>query len=205
MGRRSCRRHACAVILAAVAIRMPAIADPKPPADPRDPVIDASDAGKKSLEVPVTIINARGDRREGSLILDFESLSVPAASGDATAETIPVKQIRSIEFLRWEGRKIRLNEYAFYPCQVRITLVDGRSRESGRPIPALARLRFRDSGVTRYIHSSFYDYRVKDAWKNSGQRDPHYPELHPHPETIMQILFSRGQGPVPGLLEQLFR
>jgi hypothetical protein len=164
-------------------------------AGPVVPVAPFADFGKATAagEVRVSVTRARGEVLEGVLIVSFTSVDLPTGGG---TRSVALADLASIEFVRWQGQKRRNNEYAFYPSQVRVTLMDKSVIETSG-IRALGRLRLMTGGRRRTLYSYFFDYREKDAWKNSGQKEMAYPETNPHADTVVKIAFIQGAGQNP--------
>ncbi len=177
---------------------------------PKDPVSPSADfsgkEGDRQHAVRAALVKARGERLEGELFLAFTSLNLSVAgTGGAKIRTVPLAGIAAIEFVRWQGRKRRDNEYAFYPTRIRVTLADKTVIESGINTTSLYRLRLRTGGRTISLYTFFFEYREKDAWKNSGEKTMAYPETNPHADTVVRIemLHESGTNPLDAIIKML--
>jgi hypothetical protein len=183
------RRTACAVIVALPLLTMAAEEKALDPKDPVSPSADfhGKDEGGRSW-VRAALVKARGERLEGELLVTFASLDLDIiVDNNPKKRSVPLAEISSIEFTRWQGQRRRNNEYAFYPSLIRVTLADKTVVESGAGIRMLYKLRLRTGERSRTHYSYFFDYREKNAWKNSGEKEMTYPEKNPHGETVVKI------------------
>ncbi len=167
---------------------------PRSPEDPSAPSVevrDRRDSGR-ATDLPATVVNARGDKRTGSLVVKFGSLEVETMEGGARRKTaVAIADIESIEFTRWRGTERRKHEFTFYPSDMKIILRDKKMLLCTGGAALLNRLAFRSGGESRFIYSYFYDYWKNNAWRNSGQSDRNYPETNPFGDTLVKILFLR--------------
>jgi hypothetical protein len=175
---------------------------------PKDPAAPAVDQGGKRADlqswVRVALARARGERIEGELLVSFASLDLPVPGEKHPAKKqVALADISSIEFVRWRGQARNKNEYAFYHSEVRVTLADKTVVLSAMNIRALNRLRVRNGDRVRSLYTYFLDYRDKDAWRNSGQKEMKYPETNPHADTVVSITFLHE--PEAGLLDLFFK
>jgi hypothetical protein len=174
------------------------------PAEPSVPGVDIGGAkgqgGEK--ELAVTVVTVKGESMTGSIIIKSETLEIEIdENGASVKKALPLAAIDTIEFSRWRGMQRRKNEFAFYPSLTKITMTDKKIYECARAIPALNRLLFKNYRGKRFLYAYFYDYRVKDRWKNSGEQDLRYPETNPLAGTLLKITFARAETKNP--LEQL--
>jgi hypothetical protein len=163
---------------------------------PKDPVVPYTDPGGKEGDrqswVRASLVKARGERIEGELQLSFTTLELDViVDNNPAKKSVPLAEISSIEFVRWQGRKRRNNEYAFYHSEIRVTLVDKTAIQCKKNVRELNRLRLRNGDRTGSLYTYFLDYREKDAWRNSGQKEMNYPETNPHGATVVRINFIR--------------
>jgi hypothetical protein len=161
---------------------------------PKDPMPPSADLrgkeGERQSWVRASLVRARGDRLEGELSVSFPSLNLSVeGTGGAKNRTVTLVEITAIEFTLWQGRMRRKNEYAFYPVRMRVTLADRSVIETGMNTLEFHRLRLRTGERTRTYYTYFFDYREKDAWKNSGMKDMKYPETNPLGDTVVKIIF----------------
>ncbi len=167
---------------------------PRSPKDPPPPSVDLRDLkeGKRETNISSTIVNARGDKKTGSLEMQTGSIEVTVVEERAHIKTaVAIADIDSIEITRWRPIERRRNEFVFYPAEIRIVLRDRKTLLCAGSVPLLNRLSFKDSGGSRFVYSYFFDYWKHDAWKNCGRSDKSYPETNPPDETLVKIVFIR--------------
>ena len=187
--RSTVRRTVCAVI---IALPLLCAAAEEQAAAPKDPVSPSADfhgreEGGRSW-VRAALTKARGERLEGELLLSFATLDLDTPAGNGPArKSVPLAEISFIEFVRWQGQKRGKNEYLFNPVRIRVTMTDRTVIESRINTRALYRLRLKTGDRTRTLFPCFFEYREKDAWKNSGEKDVKYPETNPNGETVVKI------------------
>ncbi|HOD13305.1 MAG TPA: hypothetical protein PLA65_16900 [Spirochaetota bacterium] len=204
---RTIRRMVWAVI---VALPLLSVAAEEKAPGPKDPVSPSADFRGKVESggswVRAALVTAQGGRIEGELLLPFATLELGVpADGTAKKRPVPLAEIASIEFTRWRGQRRQKNEYAFYPSLIRVTLADKTALETGAGIRVLHKLRLRTGERSRTLYSYFFDYREKDAWKNSGEKDMAYPEKNPHGETVIKIelVHSSETSPLDAIIKLL--
>ena len=164
---------------------------PKDPSVPPVELLDRKYTGREKA-MAATIVTARGDKKTGTLDVTFGAIDVELVEEGARRKTsVALADIESIEFTRWRGIERRKNEFAFYPCEIRIVLRDRKQLLCAGRIPVLNRLSFRQGGESRFIYSFFYDYLKGGSWKNSGQAGREYPETNPFGDTLVRIIFIR--------------
>jgi hypothetical protein len=182
------------IILASVM----AAADPRPPAEPTDPVVDfsaPSSTASQFLVFSASLISATGQRMSGSLLLKFDSIGIDIGkNGSVEKRKIEILRIKRIDFIEWKGKSLGNNGFVFYPSRTRFTLQDGESHVCDHDIGVLNRMLFKDSGGTRAVYTYFYDYRKQGVWENSGRPEIDYPENNPLEDTIVTIIFDRNAG-----------
>jgi hypothetical protein len=171
-----------------------ALADPRTPDNPVEPKVELD--GKKDKEKSqccrVSMINARGTKITGSLVLtaDYIQISVSEKRG-AEKKKIYLSTIETIEFLKWKGVEVGANEFVFYPSQIKFTLTDKSVIECGSNVKVLNKLTLMDGKKKHIGHTYFYDYWENDAWRGAAQPDKLYPETNPNQDTIVRIFFIR--------------
>jgi hypothetical protein len=187
-------RMAVIVLLAAWSLQAPAQSVKEPVA----PQVLSSE-NKKSpapesarMTLPVTLVFAGGERLKGQLYLKVRNFTL---SGRETvtgrSETIALADVADISIRRWRAREHKKTRYLFVPCDVIITLAGGSVYRCGR-MPLPGSIDFGDSpGKKSSFYCTFYDYLEKGVWRNSRSRDRHYPELNPHPRTVVEIIPDR--------------
>jgi hypothetical protein len=178
---------------------------PAPPKVPEEPSVrPVKEEEKTGGEAPVLLVTARGKKTRGRLRIKAPDLDIPVLHGDAVKPLkVAIASIDSIEFLRWEGRERRKNEFEYRPVMVRFTLRDGKVVLSAGHIPSLDRLSFRDGGRERTVFSCFRDYRKNGRWVHSGAAAIDHPEKNPHGDTLVRIEFETP--PAFNPLEMLFK
>lgn len=161
----------------------------KGPADPADP--DVHLKGEEPHRFAVTVVNARGGRRSGTIDLPADTVGVSAVAGpEVKSMTLRVRDIDRIEITSWQGSRRRNNGYQFVPHRANVLLRDGSVVQCRGAIDFLTRLVLRQGGRRARVYTWFYDYREKNRWRSSGEEDLDYPETHPHEETVVRIHFG---------------
>lgn len=163
---------------------------------PKDPVTPYTDPGGKVGDrqswVRASLVRAKGERLEGELMFSSAALDLETiGNNSAGKKSVPIAEISCIEFIRWQGQKRRKNEYAFYHSEIRVTLADKTAIQCKKNVRELNRLRLRNGDRTVSLFTYFFDYRDKDAWRNSGQKEMNYPETNPHGATVVRINLIR--------------
>lgn len=208
------RRRMMAALMLAAALALPRLnaveqktgsGGVRAPNEPAAPDVDMEKKKRPDGDgVPATVEMATGEKMTGVLVITFDSLEIETAeAGGSRVTAVPLGAIDSIEFIRWAGKELRKNEFAFYHAAARITLTDKKVIESVRNIPALNRLVFKDAKGSRRLYSFFYDYRKDGTWKNSGKADIAYPETNPHGDALVRIMFLKKEEVNP--LDTIFR
>jgi hypothetical protein len=171
-----------------------ASADPRLPDNPDAPKVDVNEqkVKEKYQNYQVSLINAKGEMKSGSLMLTFDSIDVNISdTGANEIRKISLSSIDSIEFIRWKGTEVRKNAFVFYPSQINILLSDKKTIECFSNIKQLNKLGLRDGKRIHNAYAYFFDYREKNVWRNSGQADMLFPETNPHENTVVRITFNR--------------
>jgi len=170
-----------------------ASADPRHPDNPVAPKVDVNEQkDKEKQNYQVSLINARGEKKSGSLVLTFDSIDVNVSdTGANEIRKISLSSIDSIEFIRWKGTEVRKNVFMFHPSQINILLSDKKTLECRSNIKQFNKISFRDGKRIHIAYAYFFDYRENNVWRNSGQADMLYPETNPHENTVVRIIFNR--------------
>jgi hypothetical protein len=164
------------------------------PSEPAVPGVDIGGGQGGEKEFTVAVVTVKGDAMTGSFMIQSDTIVIEIGeNGASVKKSLTLAAIDSIEFTRWRGIQRRKNEYVFYPSLTKITMADKKIYECARAVPALNRVLFKNFRGKRYLYAYFYDYRVKDKWKNSGESDLRYPETNPAAGTLVRITFSRAE------------
>lgn len=189
----------CAIAAIAADEKAPGL---KEPASPSVEFRGREESGQSWVRA--ALVRARGERLEGELLLAFAALDLETVADNKPAKrSVPLAEIASIEFTRWQGYRRRKNEYAFYPALVRVTLADKSVVASRANLRMLYTLRLRTGDRVRTYYSYFFDYREKDAWKNSGEKGMDYPQSNPNADTVVRIELVRASPAGP--LDMIFK
>lgn len=165
------------------------------PHEPSSPAVEMRDpdGAVKETDCPATIVTARGGKRTGTLALKPGKIELEVMENGARRRmSVSLADVESIEFSRWRGTERRKGEFVFHPSEARIVLWNRKVLLCTGGIPLLNRVSFTYRGERRFIYSFFYDYWKNNAWKNSGQRGRDYPETAPFGDTLVKIIFIRG-------------
>lgn len=172
------------------------------PSAPDVPDVSLRGEGEAPAGMTVEVFLAGGKKRSGTLLNASKSLMVPDPERGAPAfREVQLADIDELVIVQWRGRlkqgpknKKSQQAYAFYPSRVLITLRD-RSRIECADLPGFEHFRVYAGGKELGFFTWFYDYRVGNRWRSSGETALEYPETHPHPRVAVRIRFpAREQG-----------
>lgn len=110
-------------------------------------------------------------------------------NGQNYHQTFSVSNISRITFLEWEAQTEDNNSYVFYPVKVRVITGEGYTLTCTYNIKELNKLPFRGFPGNTVLYSYYYDYWIKDHWKNNGSGKHEEASLNPPTACLRELIF----------------
>jgi len=166
------------------------IAVPIEPIPPEIPHVQIKNL-KKGIPLKARIVFANKFTNHGIIYLPNPEMDLYFDTNNLSYTShLSVSNLAEIHILRWKGREIKKSIYEFYPVETKVSTKNGVSFICHYNIKEINHIVYLDKYGEATLFTYFRDKWDKGRWVIFKTHDRGYPETHPHPRTVVRILFD---------------
>ena len=177
-----------------------AVDSPKPPQAPSAPFLSSKKPIEKQAKpslsklpysYPGSVLFDLASIHRGRIFFSTNAVAIRYTfKGISYDKVLNLKEIKSIYFIKWQGREYTSNGFVFSP---QITDLEDRLGNVYRlhhPLALFHQMTLTNSRGVTHVYAYFYDYWQRGKWKHSQSKNKSYPERHPLKRVVKKIIFD---------------